>query len=148
MQKPTIRLNFKKALSAETDKITAMYKEAAKEMERNGIFQWDEIYPDRSIISSDIKKGEMYAVWNNGTLVAAYTINKDADKEYEKGKWSFPFSSCFVVHRLCVNPLFQRKGIGTAVMNHLETWAEKNGAQSIRLDCFCINSHAIKCIST
>lgn len=137
-------LHFRQACASETDMIAAMYKEAIKEMERNGIFQWDDTYPDRTIISSDIGKGEMYTAWNNGILVAAYTINNEADKEYEKGDWVFPFPSCFILHRLCVNPLFQRHGIGTTVMNHLEAWAVNKGAHSIRLDCFRHNIHAIR----
>lgn len=146
MQTSVQSLHFRQACPAETDMIVAMYKEAIKEMEREGIFQWDDIYPDRTIISSDIDKGEMYTAWNNGVLVAAYTINNEADKEYEKGNWTVPFSSCFIgspdnprdyqvtpfiLHRLCVNPLFQGHGIGTAVINHLEAWAVNKGAHSI-----------------
>lgn len=138
------RLELRKACMADLDEILPVYADAVRSMERNGIYQWDEIYPDREIIASDINKGEMYIVRAEDGTVAAYTVNKACDEEYRNGKWLLPHASYFVVHRLCVSPAWQGSGLGTAIMRYIEKWALEHAAQSIRLDCFMENPYAIR----
>jgi len=138
------QLAFRKAGSHDLEQITAMYKRAIEALTSKNIMQWDDIYPDNRIIEDDISKGEMYISENNGTAVAAYTINREYDNEYKNGKWKYPLSSFYIVHRLCITPERQNEGIGTAVMRHIEKWAKDNSAQTIRLDCFTQNPHALR----
>ncbi len=43
------------------------------------------------------------------------------------------------VHRLAVDPKYQKKGIGRSLMNFAENYARNNGLKSIRLDTFSEN---------
>lgn len=49
-----------------------------------------------------------------------------------------------MIHRLCVNPLFQNKKIRTITMLHIENKIRKLGIDSIRLDTFTLNPYSLK----
>lgn len=59
-------LKFQLAKKSNLDKIFEMYTDAIKEMEKNNINQWDELYPDKEILEEDIEKQEMYVSWRKG----------------------------------------------------------------------------------
>ncbi|MDE5781539.1 MAG: GNAT family N-acetyltransferase, partial [Lachnospiraceae bacterium] len=50
----------------------------------------------------------------------------------------------YIIHRLCVNPLYQNKGIGRKTMQYIEKILRDRDVQAIRLDVFSKNSYAIK----
>ena len=50
----------------------------------------------------------------------------------------------YVIHRLCVSSHFQKQGIGTRTVQHIEEQAKNIGAETIRLDAFTLNPHALK----
>lgn len=137
------QLSFHKADIHNLDEIMFMYKAAIDDMISHGIMQWDDIYPDRETVRQDIIKGEMYFVKYNNVLTAVYTVNSECDDEYLNGNWENISEPYFIIHRLCVNPSLQNRGIGTSVMRHVEEWARNNHATSIRLDCFTRNINAI-----
>lgn len=59
--------------------------------------------------------------------------------EYEKRK-NLTYK---IIHRLCVNPAFQNKGVGTATVNYIEKQVKNENTKSIRLDVFSKNPQAI-----
>lgn len=71
-------------------------------------------------------------------------INQECDEQYLNGRWKYPNSRYYVVHRLCVNPIFQNRGIGMKTMIHIENELKKIGIDTIRLDAFTLNPYALK----
>lgn len=124
-------------------KLVAMYKAAIAQMENNNIFQWDDIYPNEAVLKNDIKNGELFAVTHNGELVAAYVVNTKCDDEYINGSWTGSNKSYRVIHRLCVNPKYQRRGIARKIMLHIENKLRESGVYAIRLDAFAHNPYAL-----
>ena len=57
-----IKLKFMLAQKEDLDNMLAMVTDAINEMNRNGIDQWDNIYPDRNILENDIIKKIIYRV--------------------------------------------------------------------------------------
>ena len=57
-----IKLKFMLAQKEDLDNVLAMVTDAINEMNRNGIDQWDNIYPDRNILENDIIKKIIYRV--------------------------------------------------------------------------------------
>ena len=47
-----------------------------------------------------------------------------------------------MLHRLCVSPEFQHKGIAYKTMNYIEQLCKTNGYDTIRLDCFTENPYS------
>ena len=48
-----------------------------------------------------------------------------------------------IIHRLCVSPEVQNRGIGKIVLNHIENQLQNIGFESVRLDVFSENPYAI-----
>ena len=138
------KLEFYLADEAQTDQIYNMFLAAVSEMDRNGINQWDNIYPDKDIIVNDVLSGQMYVGTLNGIIVSAFVINIECDVEYNNGSWCFPNARYKIVHRLCVNPLYQNKGIGSQTMVYIENFLKAQGIEAIRLDAFTQNPYALK----
>ncbi|MCR5613898.1 MAG: N-acetyltransferase, partial [Treponema sp.] len=97
---------YRKATVADLTEICALVVAAIAEMERNGIPQWDEIYPTREDFLNDIKTGCLFAgeVSDNGEkrIAVIYALNKECDEEYKNGDWKYD-GDFRVVHRLCVH---------------------------------------------
>lgn len=100
-------LKFVLAQKEDLDIVMSMFTDAINEMNRKGIYQWDSIYPTRNTLEEDIKKKQLYIGIYEGTVVSTYVLNQEYDEQYVNGTWKYPNSTYYIVHRLCVNPLFQ-----------------------------------------
>ena len=139
-----ITLEFRKANEGELDAVFSVFKDAIAEMDRNGIPQWDELYPNREILSEDISKNELFVGTLDGEIACVFVLNSECDEEYEVGAWQYPDTSFCVIHRLCVNPKFQNKGVGAYTMRYIEGKLKKEGFESIRFDAFTLNPYALR----
>ena len=122
--------------------ITALIQEAIKEMERNNIYQWDEIYPTAEDFEEDIKKGNLYVAEKNKKIIALYVISDESDEAYNYAEWKYPSETSLILHRFCVSPGFQNRGIGKKVLMKMESQVKNRGYDSIRLDVFTNNPYA------
>ena len=133
-------------------------------MEKQGIHQWDEIYPDKAILEEDIAKNQMYIGKIDNEIAVCFVLSEECDEEYKNGKWQYPDAKFNVIHRLCVNPKFQNKGIATQTMIYIvcvnpkfqnkgiatqtmiyiEKTSKAQGYEVIRLDCFTKNPYSQK----
>ena len=138
------RLVYRAAEERDIQAILDMFAAAIYDMNSNGIPQWDEIYPDREVLEEDIRKKQMTVVLLEDNIAAAYVINTESDVQYMNGKWSRQDATYVVLHRLCVNPRFQHRGIARQVMLHIEEEERQRGLESIRLDAFTKNPFALK----
>lgn len=77
-------MNYRIATVDDLLQVIPIYKTAIERMAVNGIEQWDmEAYPTNEDILRDIEKREMYVGIQNDRIVVAYTINKEADAQYQ-----------------------------------------------------------------
>ena len=128
--------------------VDSVFRDAIRDMNRNGIPQWDEIYPTPETLHADYEKGDLYVSEDgNGKVVAAVVINADCNPDcrgdYAAASWQGgePY---LIVHRLWVSPSAQGKGTGRALMADGEAWARERGYVDIRLDAFSLNPHALR----
>ena len=135
-------LEFRPATPDDLDALVALYAAAAQDMRDHGIDQWDEYYPDREILSEDVESGDMTLGLLDGEPVCAYVVNREYDPEYELGAWDHTEGDFCVLHRLCVNPAMQGRGLARQAMAHMEKNALDKGFDSVRLDVFSQNLHA------
>jgi ribosomal protein S18 acetylase RimI-like enzyme len=77
-------------------------------------------------------------------LSIIYVISQECDEEYHEWKWENPDESAYIIHRLCVSPDYQNRGIGSKVLSHIEEQIKSMGYLSIRLDVFSENPYALK----
>ena len=137
-----MELEFRPATTGDLDALVSLYGAAAQDMFRQGVDQWDERYPDREILSEDAESGDMVLGFLDGALACAYVVNRECDPEYESGAWEHTEGNYCVLHRLCVNPELQGRGLARQAMAHMESQALEKGFDSVRLDVFSQNLHA------
>lgn len=138
-----MELQFRPAMPEDLDALAQMYGAAIEEMRRQGIDQWDERYPDRQILAEDIDAGEMTLGFLDGALACAYVMNRECDPEYADGAWAHPGADFRVLHRLCVDPALQGRGIARQAVGHMEARAHEQGVNCVRLDVFSENPCAL-----
>ena len=124
--------------------ITVLIQGAIKEMEKHNIYQWDELYPTAEDFELDIKKENLYLAEENEKIIALYVISGESDEAYNNAEWKYPRETSLVLHRFCVSPSFQNRGIGKKVLNKIESQIKSMGYESIRLDVFTKNPYAQK----
>ena len=139
-----MNIEYRLGTKQDLDAICSLIQQAIDEMERHGIYQWDDIYPARKDFEEDIEKKTLYLAYVEGNLAALYVISGECDEQYRNGQWKYEERSAFVLHRFCVSPFFQNQGIGRAVLKHIEEQVKAMGYNSIRLDTFTENPFAQK----
>ncbi|WP_296381828.1 GNAT family N-acetyltransferase [Winogradskyella sp.] len=130
---------IRKAQIVDIEPIITMAKDCAKVMIANGIYQWNEHYPNPSAFENDIEREELYALEIDGQVKGTIVISTFMDEEYMPIKWLTKNGNNIYIHRLAIHPELQGKGYAQRLMNFAEQFAIENNYSSIRLDTFSQN---------
>lgn len=137
-------MNFMKATENDFDLVYDMMIRAREKLKREGIFQWDHRYPKPEMIRNDLINGYTSLVMDGDKIIAFFTSNSICEDDvHDNTRWLYDGSLWIILHRLCVDPLFQEKGIGQKILNKFEEECLENGYESIRIDVFSTNMTAI-----
>ena len=135
---------YKKADISALDEVYALISAAVLLMNEQGIDQWDEVYPSREDIRRDIERGELTAGYVGGDLAVIYVLSRETDEQYANGSWTYSGSDFMVIHRLCVSPSFQHRGIAGKCLRHIEKDLAAAGIKAVWLDVFTQNPYALR----
>lgn len=135
---------YRPATKEDLNEICCLIRRAIELMERQGIYQWDELYPAREHFLEDINNDSLYLAVQDDKIIAVYVINQECFEAYHKCEWKNPEESACIIHRFCVSPDFQNKGIGSKVLSDIEEQIRSMGYKSIRLDVFSGNPYALR----
>lgn len=138
------QLVFHKGNKKDIQEIYEVFAKGVEAMIDAGIYQWDEIYPNREDIEDDLEKEELFVGTSGNEIAVVYVLNKECDEQYGNGKWSLLTEDYRVIHRLCVHPKFQNRGFGGETLRHIEENLKQQGVKAIRLDAFTQNPYALK----
>lgn len=137
-------MEYRLGTTYDIDDVFSLLSDAIAEMEKHGIYQWDEIYPARSDLKKDIQDKNLYVVFDEDMLIAFYVISGECDEQYGNAEWKYDDSSAYILHRFCVSPKVQKQGVGKAVLQYVENQIKEMGYESVRLDAFTKNPFAQK----
>lgn len=137
-------MKIRKAEIEDLKTITDIFRNAINTLNDNNIPQWDETYPTGEILKEDIRKKQMYVGIKDDAIVSVVVVNNEFDEQYKNGNWKYDNESFAVVHRVCVNPIYQNQNIGKTTMIMLEELLHKEGIESIRLDTFSLNPYSVR----
>jgi GNAT superfamily N-acetyltransferase len=130
------------AVSAGLSEIFELYKAAIAHLDECGMHFWDfNRYPSAADLAEDVRRGELYCVRDNATgrIAACVVLSTDYDEQYNNAQWEYPSDKPLIVHRLCIHPDFQNRGLGRAVMSAAGEWGKMRGFTVMRLDAFSGN---------
>ena len=134
---------YRLAEERDLEPILAIVSSAVREMKRHGIFQWDSTYPSREDFLHDIQEGNLFVGLLDRDIVVVFTVNRECDTQYQNGAWKYPDAEYRVIHRLCVDPKHQHRGIAKEALDHIEDELRQLGVEAVRLDVFCGNPYAL-----
>mgnify|MGYP004642168629 CR=1 FL=1 len=135
---------YEKAVPADLDELCSVIKRAVEKMDSMGIFQWDEVYPDRATLQDDIEKGQIYVGRTGGRIAVMFVLNMQYDESYNHAAWKDPDVPYRVLHRFCVDPDFQGCGVGGKALDHIEKLLSEQDVHAVRIDVFSKNPYALK----
>lgn len=130
---------IRKAKPSEIDKIITITRACATKMTAEGIFQWDNDYPNKKAFEKDVRRDELYVLSAEDSLIGCITISTKKDEEYNSIDWLTDDGLNYYIHRLAVHPDFQHKGYAKKLMDFAEMYAKRQKALSVRLDTFSKN---------
>ena len=138
---------YRLAAESDLDEIVALVKSAIAVMDRQGILQWDEVYPAREDLLRDIQLSSLFVgerdCGSGKRIAVIYVLNTECYEGYETAVWQCN-DGYRVIHRLCVHPDFQNQGIARQTLAHIEQEAARLGATSLRLDVFSQNPFSLR----
>jgi ribosomal protein S18 acetylase RimI-like enzyme len=138
-----LEMKISQGAQSDLNAVICLIGECIRHMEARGIHQWDEIYPDRAIIETDLTNGLLYVAREDGRCRAMVTVHEYQPCEYAPIEWQYPAERLLVVHRLAVHPNSEGRGIGRKLMEFVEDMARNGGYEAIRLDAFPQNPRAV-----
>ena len=129
-------LRFRKGTKSDLERIMELVADAQNWFRKQNIDQWQDGYPTRYIISSDILDGENYIIELNGVVSATAVISFAGEPTYSeiKGKGWLNENDYAVVHRIAVADECRRKGIAKEILYFTEELCAERGISDIRID--------------
>jgi len=128
MNGTTMTHTFRPATATDLDGIMAIIAEAKEQMCREGKHQWDDTYPVRHHIETDIRNG-------SGAVAAYGAVVFSGEPAYAEieGRWltDWPY---VVLHRLAVAERTKGHGIGALFIQEAERLAVRAGIHSFKID--------------
>ncbi|WMI69120.1 GNAT family N-acetyltransferase [Mangrovimonas sp. YM274] len=130
---------IRKASIEDLKPLISLTKACTQHMRANGIYQWNDTYPNKTCFQIDIQRGELFVYERENKICACVARNHVKDEVYNAVSWLTKDCNNLYIHRLAVHPTYQGQGIAQQLMEAMENYAKINGFNSIRLDTFSLN---------
>lgn len=126
---------FRKATLTDQSQIWHILEGGIARRKLEGSSQWQDGYPNPTVIKSDIEKGAGYVLTDGETVIgySAVFINDEPEYENIKGKWLS--SGDFVVfHRIAISTDYLGRGLSKKILKNIEDLALSRKIYSIKAD--------------
>lgn len=135
-------MEFRLARLEDLKQLKIIYKEIIKNMNKNNIQIWDDIYPCE-FFEDDINNKRLYVIANDEEIISAFALcDNNAGEAYVE--WSEKSAKAMYIDRLGVNVEYSKKGIGQQMLNKAKEISKSLGAEYLRLFVVDINKPAIR----
>lgn len=135
-------INIAQARANHVAAVRAVISACVQHMYDSGVDQWDDIYPDLHAVEKDVADGTLYVALEQARCIGAVCLSEEQDEVYGTVDWSGS-EPALVVHRLCVSPSEQGRGVASLLMDFAEAEGARRGYASIRLDAYTGNPRAV-----
>ena len=118
------------------ERVMEIIKQAQQYFKEKGINQWQNGYPNRDVILSDIKNGNSYIIEDEEKIVATAALIFEKESPYSnisEGKW-ITDSDYSVIHRIAVDSELKNRGYSSKLLKKLEEVSKEKLVYSIKID--------------
>ena len=136
---------FRKASASDIPQIWKILQQAILRRKNDGSTQWQDGYPNETVIQQDIAKGIGYVLMDDKIVVGYTAIIFNDEPAYEdlKGTW-LTNGDFAVIHRLAISDSYIGKGLAQKIMHFTEDVAIQNNILSIKVDTNFDNNAMLK----
>ncbi|CAN7764362.1 GNAT family N-acetyltransferase [Paenibacillus sp. LjRoot153] len=99
-----------------------LYAAVTQNLRSSGVFQWDRYYPNRCVISKDLKQEQMYTIIHANNCIGAVVVNEVLSHKYTGVIRKDLSGRPAVIHPLAVHPDYQGQGIVKKLLQVAEQW--------------------------
>jgi len=129
-------MQIRKAIPSDADSIMHIFRQAQASLQRQGVNQWQNGYPNPEIVDRDIASGNSLVCIMNSLVCASFVLSFDYEDTYDsiyEGHW-LSTGQYAVLHRLAIGDAYKGQGVGTAMIAHAEQICLSCGIHSIKVD--------------
>ena len=129
------KYQFRKAVAADSPQIWKILQQAIQRRKEDGSNQWQDGYPNETVVANDIANGYGYVLADGETIVGYTAVLLNDEPEYAKivGKW-ITDEEFVVFHRVAVSNDYLGQGLAVKLIQHIEEIAKANNIKSIKAD--------------
>lgn len=126
---------LRKAKVTDAPRIWEILQYAIKKRKEEGSKQWQDGYPNLSVVHSDIQKGVGYLLTKEDEIVGYSAIIFNDEPAYDRlqGKW-LTEGDFIVIHRVAIAEEYIKQGLSTQLFKLIEELAKANHIYSIKAD--------------
>mmetsp|Transcript_8884 Transcript_8884/g.11097 ORF Transcript_8884/g.11097 Transcript_8884/m.11097 type:complete len:171 (+) Transcript_8884:207-719(+) len=127
--------SFRQATLDDLDSSWKILEDAIRRRKDDGSDQWQDGYPNLSVITEDINKKIAYVLTCSNDIVGYCTILINDEPAYAniEGKW-LSDGDYVVCHRLAISENYLGKGLAKKILKFIEEYALSNHIYSIKAD--------------
>jgi ribosomal protein S18 acetylase RimI-like enzyme len=128
------------------DTLVAFRDEAAEWLASKGIDQWQQPWPTEDLmvegILRNVRAGETFIVWDDGTPAATITVDRWANPDL----WTEQEAAepALYAHKVTVARAYAGQGLGAELLDWAGTRAANDGATWLRIDVWTTNERLQK----
>lgn len=131
-----MNLTIHKVAPEQVETLHAILEQCSLDMQAKfGLSHWIPAYPIERL-REDAQAKSVYAVCEDGQIIATFTFGTRAPYYYTVSVWQDPNARAFYVNHLAVLPAYQGKGIGSWCMQTVEQFAKDEECAAVRLDAY------------
>lgn len=126
---------FRKAKIEDTNQIWDILQGAILRRKKDGSDQWQDGYPNPTVIKNDLEKDIGYVLTNGNEIIGycAVLINDEPAYADIKGKW-LTNGDFVVYHRVAISENYLGRGLAQKMLKYIDDFARDNNIKSIRVD--------------
>lgn len=129
---------IRKTTERDLPEVVSIFNEARATIAALGINQWQDGYPSKDVIISDMAKDQSYVVCENN-VCATFAMLTEEEPTYNmiyEGHWlSGDLAKDYIaIHRVAILVAMRGRGIASQIISYARNFAKENGRRSLRID--------------
>jgi ribosomal protein S18 acetylase RimI-like enzyme len=126
-------MQIRLAIDEDLGALMALLRRVVPLMRVAGNLQWDENYPNETVLQRDIDLKQLWIAEIGPDIAGFAAVTMDQEPDYAQVGWDIN-EPAVVVHRLAVDPGFRGAGVASSLMQQAEHIAVERAIFVVRVD--------------
>lgn len=129
-------MTFRLATKDDIPQMMPLFEAASLGLRNMGVNQWQNGYPQRSLIESDVESGVSFVLLDEGEIIGTAVISFGGEPTYDhiEGAWLTTEAEFVVIHRLTIRPDRRGARLAERLFAEAERMCRERGVRTMRID--------------